>query len=181
MTISELGALGELLGAVLTLGTLIYLAVQIRQNTAQQKREELTAIQHGQNSVLALLQNPQLMGAFARGCAGNNPSIDDRRVAVMWVLQYLNHFQIVHDLHKTRGLTEEQYQLWVGFAVAVVAPVHIRRWWDEEGGKFAFHTEVRDLIERRLHDTSNPPVALTDMWSVFRPQLDDRNVPGDEQ
>ena len=55
MTISEFGSLGEFLGSVLTLATLAYLAVQIRQNTAQQKREELISIQPGQNSVVAAL------------------------------------------------------------------------------------------------------------------------------
>ena len=38
MTIVELGSLGEFLGSILTLVTLAYLAIQIRQNTAQQKR-----------------------------------------------------------------------------------------------------------------------------------------------
>lgn len=170
MAISDLGAIGELLGALLTLGTLVYLAVQIRQNTIQQKREELTSIQHGQNSVLAQLQNPETFGAYARGAAGVRPTVADRSVAMMWVLQYLNHFQIIHDLHKTGALTEEQYRLWTGFAVAVVAPVHLRRWWDEEGGKFAFHTEVREVIDQRLHDPVNPPVAITSLWDAFRPE-----------
>ncbi len=35
MTIFELGALGEFVGAIAVVGTLIYLAVQIRQNTSQ--------------------------------------------------------------------------------------------------------------------------------------------------
>ena len=35
MTIFELGALGEFVGAIAVVGTLIYLAVQIRQNTLQ--------------------------------------------------------------------------------------------------------------------------------------------------
>ncbi len=34
MTIEDLGALGELLGSVAVLATLIYLALQTRQNTA---------------------------------------------------------------------------------------------------------------------------------------------------
>ena len=33
MTIMELGALGELLGAIAVFATLIYLSVQVRQNT----------------------------------------------------------------------------------------------------------------------------------------------------
>ena len=67
MTISELGALGEFLGAILTLATLAYLAIQIRQNTAQQRREEVISIQQGQNSVVAQLQDPRVLGAFVRG------------------------------------------------------------------------------------------------------------------
>ena len=143
MTIAELGALGEFLGSILTLATLAYLAVQIRQNTAQQKREELVSIQHGQNRVVAQLQDPRVFGAYVRAASGRNPSIEDRGTALAWVIQYLNHFQVVHDLYSNRSgvLNEEQYQLWAGFAVAIVAPAGMRHWWDEEDGRLAFHSE----------------------------------------
>ncbi len=170
MTISELGALGEFLGSILTLATLAYLAVQIRQNTAQQRREELISIQHGQNRVVAQLQDPRVMGAFVRGAAGRNPSIGDRCTAQNWVIQYLNHFQIIHDLHRNGALDEEQYQLWAGFAVAMVAPPRIRQWWEEENGKLGFHSEVRRMIDERLSDTESPPRAITEMWSTFTPE-----------
>ena len=45
MTVIELGALGEFIGSIVVMLTLIYLAVQVRQNTAQQKREETVSIQ----------------------------------------------------------------------------------------------------------------------------------------
>ena len=38
--------------------TLGYLAVQIRQNTAQQMREETVSIQRGQNEVVSKLNDP---------------------------------------------------------------------------------------------------------------------------
>ncbi len=170
MTISELGSLGEFLGSILTLATLAYLAIQIRQNTVQQKREELMSIQHGQNSVVAQLQDPRVLGAFVRGAAGQDPSIEDRGTAQNFVIQYLNHFEIVHDRYETGALDEEQYQLWAGFAVAFVAPVHIRRWWDDEDGKLAFHSEVREAIDQRLHDAANPPRPITEMWTTFSPE-----------
>lgn len=50
MNWEAIGAVGEALGSIAVLVTLIYLAIQIRQNTAQQKREELISIQHGQNT-----------------------------------------------------------------------------------------------------------------------------------
>lgn len=167
MTLDELGNLGEFIAAIATLITLGYLAIQIRQNTAQQRREELISIQHGQNGVLALLQDPGLAEAYVRTAGGRDVSPGQRLRAQNWILQYLNHFQIVHDLHQSGALDEEQYRLWEGFAVAVVAPVGIRQWWEEEDGRLAFHSEVREIIDARLQDEANPPLPVTKMWSSF--------------
>lgn len=169
MTIVELGALGEFVGSILTIGTLAYLAVGIRQNTAQQKREELISVQHGQNSVIAQLRDPHVFGAYVRAAGGRNPSIEDWGTAFAWVVQYLNHFQVVHELHRSGAMNEEQYQLWAGYAVSIVAPAGMRRWWDEENGRLAFHSEVREMIDERLDDPDNPPVPLTELWSFFDP------------
>ena len=167
MNWEAIGAVGEIVGALAVLITLGYLAVQIRQNTAQQKREELVSIQHGQNAVVAQLGDPRIMGAYVRTAADKSPTIEDRGTALAWVIQYLNHFQVVHELHRSGALDEEQYQLWAGFAVAIVAPPGVLRWWDEEDGRMGFHSEVRNLIDRRVRDTESPPVPITEMWSQF--------------
>ena len=44
MTIFELGALGELLGSIAVLFTLVYLAIQIRQNTLSMKESRRLAL-----------------------------------------------------------------------------------------------------------------------------------------
>ncbi|MDH4049536.1 MAG: hypothetical protein OEW68_09385 [Gammaproteobacteria bacterium] len=44
MTIIELGALGEFLGSIAVLATLIYLAVQIRQNTISMNESKKLAL-----------------------------------------------------------------------------------------------------------------------------------------
>ncbi len=49
-------------------------------------------------------------------------------------------------------MDEEQYQLWAGYAVAIVAPAGMRRWWTEENGRLAFHSDVRAMIDARLDD-----------------------------
>ena len=170
MTITELGALGEFIGSVLTLATLAYLAVGIRQNTAQQKREELISVQHGQNSVIAQLQDPRVFGGYVRAASGRGPSIEDRGAAFSWVVQYLNHFEVVHRLYRSGAMDEEQYQRWAGFAVAIVAPAGMRQWWDEENGRLGFHPEVREMIDQRLDDPANPPLPITEMWSAFSPE-----------
>ncbi len=167
MNWEAIGAIGEILGALAVLITLTYLAVQIRQNTNQQKREELVSIQHGQNAVVAQLQDPRVFGAYVRTAEDRGSSIEDRGTCFSWVVQYLNHFQVVHELHRYGTLDEEQYQLWAGFAVAIVAPKGVRRWWDEENGRLAFQSEVRQLIDDRLNDLENPAIPITEMWSQF--------------
>ncbi len=147
--------------------TLIYLSTQIRQNTAQQKREELVSIQHGQNAVVSQLQDPRVMGGYVRTAAERNPSIQDRAACFSFVVQYLNHFQVVHAIHKNGALDDEQYQLWARFAVAITAPKGVQQWWYEENGRLGFQQEVRDLIDGRLEDRANPPVPITEMWGQF--------------
>ena len=78
MNWEAIGAVGKILSALAVLVTLAYLAIQIRQNTAQQKREELVSIQHGQNAVVAQLQDPRVFGAYVRTAAERDPTIEDR-------------------------------------------------------------------------------------------------------
>ncbi len=93
----------------------------------------------------------------------------------------MNHFHLVHELHRAGALEEEQYQLWVGYAVAFVAPVGVRRWWrwwHEENGRLAFHSDVRGLIDARLEDSANPPVPITEMYEWFSGEAWESARPG---
>lgn len=167
MTIQELGSIGEFVAAIATIATLVYLAIQIRQNTAQQRRDASVSIQQGQNSVVALLQDPLMMRAYALTAEhGREARVEDRSRAVNFVLQYLNHFQMVYDLHQDGTLDRERYEVWEGFVIAIVAPKGIRDWWDGESGKLAFMPELRELIDRRLNDAINPPLPITKLWSI---------------
>ncbi len=168
MTIMELGALGEFVGSIAVIATLIYLALQIRQNTSQQKREETISIQHGQNTVVALMQDPAVVRAYVKAADGDTPaSVADRARAIIWVIQYLNHFQIVFDLHNDGSLDDERYDLWESFAISMVASKGIRAWWDDELGKLAFMPNVRSLIDQKLNDADNPPTPFNKMWEIF--------------
>jgi hypothetical protein len=168
VTIIELGAFGEFIGSILVMLTLVYLAVQVRQNTAQQKREETVSIQRGQNQVISQMRDPAMTRAFVRAADGEVPAtVEDRSRAIFWVVQYLNQFQIVYDLHHDGTLDEERYQLWESWAISIVACKGIRQWWDAESGNLAFMPEIRALINRKLDDTVDPPIPINERWSIF--------------
>jgi hypothetical protein len=168
MTIADLGALGEFIGSLAVVVTVGYLALQIRQSTAQQKREESLSIHQGQNTVISQMMDPANVRAYARVAEGDgSASTADRARAIMWVIQYLNHFQTVYDLHQNGSLDEERYALWEGFAVGMVASKGIRAWWDDESGKLVVIPAVRDLIDARMNDTENPPTPTNERWTVY--------------
>ena len=171
MTITELGAIGEFIGSIVVIVTLIYLARQVRQNTVQQKREETVSVQRGQNEVIGHFLDPAIARAYVRTADGDIPvSVEDRMVATTWVLQYLNQFQIVYDLFHDGTLDQERYELWEGFAVSIVAPKGIRRWWDEESGKLAYTREIHELIDQKLNDAVKPATPINEMWTHFNSQ-----------
>jgi hypothetical protein len=98
------GAVGEILGAPAVPVTLNYMAIQVRQNTLQRKREELISIQQGQNAVVSHMQEPRLFGAYVSTAEDRLTSIEDRGTSFSRVVQYLNHFQIVQQFHQTGNL-----------------------------------------------------------------------------
>ena len=168
MNWDAIGAVGELLGALVVVVTLGYLAIQIRQNTAQQKREETVSIQRGQNEILSQLSDPIMMRSYAMTAdEGRAANPEDRSRAIIWLVQYLNHFQIVYDLYQLGSLEEDRYKFWESIAVAFVASKGLREWWDEDNGKLAFEPKIRSLIDSKLNDPNNAPMEANETWDFL--------------
>ena len=168
MNWDAIGAVGELLGALVVVVTLGYLAIQIRQNTAQQKREESVSIQRGQNELLSQLGDPAMIRSLAiTADQGRAAKPEDQSRAILWLVQYLNNFQIVYDLHHLGSLEEDRYKMWESYAISFIACKGLREWWDEENGKLAFTREVQSLFDSKLNDPKNPPTPVSEIWSIY--------------
>ena len=69
MNWDAIGAVGELLGAAAVLFTLIYLAVQIRQNTSAVATATYESTMTGFNDInIVVAGNPALASVLDRGC-----------------------------------------------------------------------------------------------------------------
>ena len=68
MTLQDLGSLGELIAAIATVATLIYLAIQIRGNTLVSKAEARRASSEASNWALsAVVQDGEVAHIFLKG------------------------------------------------------------------------------------------------------------------
>jgi hypothetical protein len=84
MTIQDLGALGELLGSVAVLVTLIYLALQTRQNTmAIAAQLDAAAIGTTQNAILSAATSSDLAEAMREDMTGDITT-NQLRLALYW-------------------------------------------------------------------------------------------------
>lgn len=70
MTIQDLGSIGEFIAAIATLITLIYLATQIRHNTATARASTLqSAVQFTVSLSESIYRDAEVSDLFDRGCA----------------------------------------------------------------------------------------------------------------
>ncbi len=90
MTISELGSLGELLAAIATLLTLIYLALQIRQTTRSLELNRTKVVQDDADRWRSyLIENKEIAALYRRGMTDSESLDSDDRLRFRMLMDQL--------------------------------------------------------------------------------------------
>jgi len=116
-TAQLLGNLGEFVGAIAVVVTLVYLAFQIRQNTTAMKSSTWQAIQNAEHTFdQSLATNKDAAEIWVRGALDGLDSFDDPAERFQCLLigkQIVDQFQ-THHYQRERGLIDpELWQTWV--------------------------------------------------------------------
>ena len=163
MSISELGAIGEIIGAVGVIASLIYLSVQIRQNThAMEEGRRLALAQTYQMRADALQQMlvtaadshigaiivklaedgyPEDIGALQR------LSAEERGRFRLWQIAQQTHWDNLHFQHQQGFLDEEYFR--DSFRERTVRLAPVWRALGISGGRRSFIEEVERLERQR--------------------------------
>ncbi len=168
MNIMELGAIGELVGGVAVIVTLVYLSVQVRQGTvlarASAQRETNAAFQ----SALAHLREEREV--VRRGCVEfDSMSHQDQHCFELTVAPVLNHLDQVIRMHQQGLETQDNVEAYGTFCLAILQAPGARSWWERI--KPYFVKETREYLERRFADPSSLPVSFVEALPWHR--LDD--------
>ena len=92
MTIQDLGALGELIGSVAVLATLIYLALQTRQNTAAIGAQlDASRISTTQTNLLTTATSSELLQAMAEDRIDGDAITINPRLVAYWMAEFFTH------------------------------------------------------------------------------------------
>ena len=150
MTLQDLGSLGEFVAAIATLATLIYLALQIRQNTRSVQVSAYHAAQRDVADILdSVSSDPELTRIFFDGNQDyDSLSKEDRRRYALCITSLLRKLENI--LHQTRLGTLDRAQ-WEGLFSEfrrIFAQPGTRAWWVR--GRSAFNRELQNFVEQEV-------------------------------
>ena len=124
MSIQDLGSIGELIAAIATIATLIYLATQVRQNTRALKSATFQNIsgEMGKN-VEPILNNADLAALMVKG--NNDPSSLSAEEKLRYssiLTASLRRLESVYVQHKLGSIDEELKE---GFEISIMAILNV--------------------------------------------------------
>ncbi len=171
MNITELGSIGELVGGVAVIGSLIYLALQVRQTN--DRARQTFELERGQANremsghfaeILRDLQEPELMTLVQRGMDDwTRLSGPDQGRLYAWVGRFHIH-ALSAFLARDQGLMDEDFaNVWTDWYVSFLKSPGLRNWWEQT--RSTHHPGFVDHVESRLASNTGPkPVQQTYTW-----------------
>jgi hypothetical protein len=122
MSLEDLGNIGEFVAAVAVVVSLIYLAVQIRQNTRSLQAASLQSILSAPREWFFLphAQNAEISDLFARGLNGlDNLDESEQRRFVHLMLEQCFQMQNVMQLRDRSLLSDGDYDAWLMYTASL--------------------------------------------------------------
>jgi hypothetical protein len=117
MNWDAIGAVGELISAIAVVMTLIYVAMQLRQNTDALRSSTWQSIQDAEQRYDTLLTgDPDLIALFLRGSTQGRSELTDPESAFRYDLiakQLIDLFHTHHYQHEIGMITDDWWQTWV--------------------------------------------------------------------
>ncbi len=166
MNIMELGAIGELVGGVAVIATLIYLAMQIRQSTTvAQGAAERDLIEGMQTLNDRMAQNAAVL---RRGLHSFDTMSKDEQLTFASLLNpFMNYLEQALCMH-TRGLlTQDNVDLFGNICLALIQEPGGRIVWERQ--KPVYFQSSRDYVQHRLDAGRDLPPRISEMIPWWAP------------
>jgi len=150
ITLQDLGNLGEILGAVGVIVSLLYLAVQVRQNTRSVRASTYQAFSESfRDFRFTLVGNERLGFVWGRGLRSRAALSEAERAQFDALLMNFLRGVEVSFYQQVNGLLDSDfYRGWIDEALAIWSLPGPREWYSENS-QF-FNPEFREVWERRL-------------------------------
>ncbi|MFK8048064.1 MAG: hypothetical protein AB8B81_06510 [Halioglobus sp.] len=156
--LDTLGNLGDFIGGIAVVITLIYLAVQVRQNTLALKAASWQEVVAGAREAARFRSDPAIVPAWARGLSNYpNMSVQDISDFSRVITDEALFFQGVIALYRSRQLEESVYSAYLNWFVSILATPGGSEWWARIGRPI-FVLEMVEEIDKHLDKEGIPDI-----------------------
>ena len=156
MNWEAIGAIGEILGAVAVLATLVYLAVQVRYTRdAWQRQNERDMLDGVTVSSRLMIEQPDMPGILWRGQDDFTGNLDDEeklRFHQWYYLWITKLDQAIRDRKLGGFADDEQLNISLEAVATALRPPGARAWW--ESAKWLFCQATQEHIEEAIEQGS---------------------------
>ena len=154
MTIQELGSIGELVGGLAVLLSLVYLALQINQNTRSVRSATSASISESLSRVTEMISSqPEVARTWYQGRVQYDSLNDEERYrAIMFANTYLRRLENAF-YQRERGFVDpDHWQTTERSMVAFMSHPAAQQCWSER--KSLFSDRFVEFVDRRIADVA---------------------------
>ena len=172
MNWDAIGAIGELIGAVAVVVTLLYVARQIHQANAQTQAQARYSFIEAYGEMNASISNNKAVASiFRRGFAGEELDQDERMQFFALTGQFLNTWSALFDLHKDGLLPENQWTMVRKDIITMISEPGGRAFW-ETVGREGVHEDFGNAVDEVLEGRKNLPLLADHTTDVATHDLE---------
>ena len=158
MTLQDLGGIGEFIGGIAVVISLVYLAVQIRQNTKSVRASTYQAILDSSRSdTELLLVHPHLERVYRVGRRNPEKLNDDERPLFrMLVAQLLLSAESLFLQHQQGAIDSDYWQRRQQTLRGLLSQPGVRQWWAARGTPREYYDPgFRELVDSILGEVAD--------------------------
>ncbi len=158
MTLQDLGGIGEFIGGIAVVISLVYLAVQIRQNTKSVRASTYQAILDSSRSdTELLLVHPHLERVYRVGRRNPEKLNDDERPLFrMLVAQILLSSESLFLQHQQGAIDSDYWQRRQQTLRGLLSQPGVRQWWAARGTPREYYDPgFRELVDSILGEVAD--------------------------
>jgi len=161
VNIQDLGSLGELIGAIATVATLVYLAIQVRANT---RSNEASSVQHMLDGardriIIPNVNHEDVPEIMSRGLTSVDQLKPVEKIRFMWMLvEHALQLQNVLNLRNRQLLSETDYNTWLVYVGSFIRTPGGKALWPQVAEVVS--QDVRRVLDAHLVDEPDLPSLL---------------------
>ena len=170
MTLDQLANIGEIIGSIAVIISIIYLAIQIRTNTEAERTSTYQAVVSDFGAINnTMASTPELSHMFVEAMEDYHQLSSDEKARISQLFfQCFRYFENMFYQHRKGYLDEDVWTGWKRLMLTYYARPGFQTWWEHRrdvySESFAIFLETEKL-DRKIpsyHEISNLKSALSD-------------------